>query len=191
MPRPPRHFHEGLYHVGAQGSDNRYLFLGDASRVSFLDRLATACRRFELRLASYVLMGSHYHMVVRIPDARLSDALQQLHTAHSRDLNRSHGRTAHLFRAHCLARRITDGDDLLNVLRYVALNPVAAGLVDDPFAWAWSTARVHAGLASAPIPLDESSIRAAFDDDPEWRLRYRRWLESTALEAVSDTASEA
>jgi hypothetical protein len=90
-----------------------------------------------------------------------------------------------------VARRITDGDDLLNVLRYVALNPVAAGLVEDPFAWAWSAARVHAGLAPARIPLDESSIRAAFDDDPEWRLRYRRWIESATLELVSDTASRA
>ena len=191
VPRPLRHFQEGLYHVSAKGSDNRYLFLGDRSRAGFLDRLAAACRRFELRLASYVLMGSHYHMVVRIADARLSGALQQLHTAHSRDLNRTHGRAAHLFQAHCLARRIEDGDDLLTVLRYVALNPVAAALVDDPFAWAWSSARVHAGLAPAAIPLDESSIRVAFDDDPEWRLRYRRWLEATPLEPVSDTASEA
>jgi len=130
-------------------------------------------------------------MLVWIPDARLSAALQRLHTAHSRDLNRLHGRQAHLFLAHCVARRVTNDDDLLNVIRYVALNPVAAGLVDDPFDWVWSTARVHAGLTATLIPLDESPIRSAFDDNPQWRLRYRRWIEAAAREAVSDTVSKA
>ena len=191
MPRPPRNFHAGLYHVTAHGSDSRYLFLGDRSRLSFLERLAEACVRFELKLVTYVLLGSHYHMLVWIPDARLSAALQRVHTAHSRDQNLLHSRRAHLFLAHCVARRVNDDEDLMNVLRYVALNPVGAGLVDDPFTWIWSTARVHAGLVRAPIPLDESSIRSAFDDDSEWRLRYRRWIEAAARDAVSDTDSKA
>jgi putative transposase len=187
MPRRPREFHEGLYHVTAHGSDSRYIFLGTRSRSSFLKRLAEVCRRFELRLVSFALLGSHYHAIFVIRDARLSDALQRLHTAHSRELNRVLNRTAHLFRAHCKAVRIESDEQLQNALRYVALNPVEAGLVDDPLAWPWSSARVHAGLAPAPIPLDETPIFRLFDRDPKWRLHYRRLIEQARRNEVSDT----
>jgi len=80
VPRRPRSLSEGIYHLAARGSDTRYLFACDDDREDFLDRLATTCERFELGLLSYVLMGTHYHTLLRIPDARPSQALQRLHT---------------------------------------------------------------------------------------------------------------
>src|SRR5437588_11634700 len=102
-------------------------------------------QRFELALLSYVLMGSHYHALVRIPDARLSEALQRLHTEYSRHHNRRHGRRAHLFRAHPMTREVGRDVQLVAACRYLLLNPAGAALVADPLDRPWSSARAHAG----------------------------------------------
>ena len=177
MARKPREFYAGIYHLGSHGSDIRDLFLTDEDRIDFLGRLAATCRRFELRLVSYVLMRNHYHVLVWTEDARISEALQRLHTAYSRSHNRRHKRSAHLFLAHPFAREVVDSDDLLGTLRYLALNPVEAGFVRHPLDWEWSAARAHAGLGPPHIELDDTYIDAAFDDPDDWRPRYAALIE--------------
>src|SRR4051794_2798218 len=172
MARPPRLLVAGIYHLTAHGSDNRYLFLGRADREDFLARLSETCERFELALLSYVLMGSHYHALLRIPDARLSSALQRLHTEYSRNQNRRYGRSSHLFRAHPGAREITTDEHFLTACRYVARNPVEAGVVADPLDWPWSSARAHAGLERPRIALAEDDLRAAYGGHDDWRRDY-------------------
>ena len=148
MARRPRNLYEGIYHLAARGSDTRQLFVRDEDREEFLERLAAIWEHFELALLSYVLMGTHYHALVRIPDARLSRALQHLHTEYSRWHNRRHRRGAHLFRAHAMTKEIASDRQLVAACRYLALNPVEAGLVDDPLDWPWSSARAHADSSS-------------------------------------------
>jgi REP element-mobilizing transposase RayT len=94
MGRRPREFSEGIYHLGSHGSDLRHLFLADGDRLTFLERLALIVARFELALAAYTLMGNHYHLLVATPDARLSEAIQQLHGWYSRRHNKTHSRSA-------------------------------------------------------------------------------------------------
>ena len=172
MPRRPRLLFPGIYHLTAHGSDKRYLFLDDADRESFLTRLAGTCERFDLTLLSYVLMGSHYHALLQVIDARVSAALQRLHTEHSRYLNRRHKRSSHLFRAHPGLREITSEAHLITACRYLARNPVEAGLVRDPFDWGWSSARAHAGLERPRIALSETDLRAAYGGRDTWRREY-------------------
>ena len=116
---------------------------------------------------------------MRIPDAPLSRALQRLHTEYSRWHNRRHGRSAHLFRAHAMTREIESDAQLVAACRYLALNPVEAGLVEDPLDWPWSSARAHAGLERPRIPLAERDLRAAFGNDNNWRKSYRTQIDST------------
>src|SRR5439155_13458344 len=132
--------------------------------------------RFELPLLSWVLLGNHYHALLRIPDARLSPALQRLHTEYSRHHNRRHSRSAHLFRAHALTNEISSDEQLAAACRYLALNPVEAGLVEDPLDWPWSSARSHAGLERPRIPLAEADVKAAFGNHADWRREYRDYL---------------
>ena len=91
VPRRPRSLYAGIYHFAAHGSDTRHLFVTDEDRQDFLARLAAACEEFDLALISYVVMGNHYHTLLRIPDARLSQALQRLHTEYSRHHNAAIG----------------------------------------------------------------------------------------------------
>jgi putative transposase len=172
MGRPLRNFEAGIYHIGSHGSDTRHLYLDDTDRIDFVERLGYTFWQRGVELLSYVLLGNHYHALVRIPDARLSEALQRLHTEYSRNHNRRHGRSAHLFRAHCFARRIDDDDHLLVAYRYLARNPVAAGLALDPLEWAWSSAAVHAGVRGATIPLEHMPLRNSLGDHPDWQEHY-------------------
>lgn len=178
MARKPRTYTDGLFHFAAHGSDRRYLFSSDKDREDFLGLLAVVCLRYELALLSYALMGTHYHTILAIPGEGVSQALQRLHTAYSRRLNRRYGRSAHLFRAHPMARMIESDEDLVGTARYVARNPVDAGLVRDPLAWPWSSARAHAGFEPPRIPLAEESLEAAFGG-ARWRRNFVEQIRSS------------
>ena len=173
VPRRPRLLQPGIYHLTSHGSDERFLFLDDQDRYEFLGLLGRICERFELALLSYVLMGNHYHGLLRIPDARLSLALQRLHTEYSRRHNRRRGRSAHLFKAHAYTGQIESDRQLVAACRYLARNPVRAGLTLDPLEWRWGSARVHAGLVPPVIPLAEEDLRPAFGGGTNWRRRYQ------------------
>jgi putative transposase len=176
MPRRPRSFHPGLYHLAPRASDTRYLFENDGERRSFLLELVRTLVRFEIALVAYTLMGTHYHLVVDSPGAGIATALQRLHTWYARRANRTRERTAHLFRAHYFAREITSDEDLLTVCHYLAHNPVEAGLVREPFAWPWSSAAATAGLAPLLVPLELGPIRGAFGGRPSWRRQYQAFI---------------
>lgn len=172
MGRAPRSYARGIYHVAGHGSDDRALFVDDADRRTFLADLATIFDALGLRLVSYVLMTNHHHLLVETPDARIQAALHRLHGGYARKHNRRHRRTAHLFRAHPLARRIEDDADLVWTDRYIARNPAGAGLVLDPFDWPWSSAAAHAGLAPGSEDLHEQPLRGAYENHGEWRRHY-------------------
>ena len=176
MPRRRRSFFPGLHHIAPRASDDRFLFETEAERLSFLAELTQTFERFEIAVVAYTLMGTHYHAVVKIPDTRLAEALQRLHTAYARQANRSRERCAHLFRAHYFAREITSDEDLLGVCHYLAHNPVTAGIAPDPFSWPWASAAATAGLAPQQIPLDLEPIRHAFGSHRDWRRPYRTFI---------------
>jgi putative transposase len=173
-------FVEGIYHLASHASDARHLFLSADDWTSFLGRFALVIERFNLSLIAYALLSNHYHAVVATPGGQVSSALQQLHTWYSRTHNRRHERSAHLFRAHYFAREVRSDADLLVTCRYVAQNPVAAGLASDPFSWRWSSAAASAGLVESAIPLDPGPLRAALGDGGDWQRRYRRFIEGDA-----------
>jgi putative transposase len=179
MPRRPRNFEAGIYHVAAHASDTRPLFLSEGDREDFLARLSATCETFELALVSYVLMGNHYHALLRIPDARLSPALQLAHGEYSRAHNRRYGRRAHLFRAHAHVGEIRSDEQLVTTCAYLARNPVGARLAHHPLDWPWSSVRAHAGVEAPRVPLAEDDLRDAFGGSDAWRARYRRFALAT------------
>jgi putative transposase len=175
--RHPRSFGAGVYHVAAHGSSDRPLFVDDADRRAFLDLFEITWTRLGLEPISYLLMTNHYHTLTWTPDKRLSRALQILHGRYSFEHNKRHRRSAHLFRAHCFARRIRDDDDLLATERYVARNPVNAGIVLQPLDWGWGSTPAHAGLQPAAIPLSEQRLHGAFGGHASWRKQYANFVQ--------------
>ena len=173
----------GIYHIWTHGSDERPLFLFDDDRRMFLALLGNVVRSHELTCIAWCLMSNHHHLVVQTPHEGLPSAFQELHGCYSRAFNKIHGRSAHLFRNRYGSRLVESDADLLGVCRYVAYNPVEAGLCREPADWPWSSYRASVGIDS-PLPfLADDAIGDALGGG-DWRERYRRFVEALPFVAV-------
>jgi putative transposase len=177
---------DGIYHVASRGSDRKPIFKCDADRELFLDQLELTFCWFQLPCLAYCLMNNHYHLIVQTPDQRLSKAMQQLNGGYSKRANAIHGRSAHLFRNRFMAQLIDDDSYLLTACRYVAHNPVRAGLCETPPAWKWSSYRSTVGIDPAPRFLDKELLRGAIGGGDHWRRRYREFVEADEEVAPPD-----
>ena len=152
MARPLRIIEpDGDHHERFAGNNKERIFWDDGDFRALLTILAKTVARHELRLYSYCLMPNHFHLVVRVPHANLSAAMQYLNGGYSRRTNVRYGRVRHLFQNRFEAVHIRDDSHLLTVLRYVVLNPVDAG-----------RSPAAGGLALEQLPLDcRTRARAA------------------------------
>lgn len=151
MSRPLRiQFPGGLYHVTARGNGRQPLFTDDTDHRRFLSVLGAVVIRYRLLCHAYCLMGNHYHLLLETPDANLSRAMRQLNGVYSQRFNRRHGRTGHLLGGRFHAVVVHRDAHLREVSRYIVLNPVRAGLFDDPAAWRWSSYLATVGEALVP-----------------------------------------
>lgn len=148
MPRPLRDNIAGaVYHITARGNNFESIFSDDADRYVYLQILATALRRFSIRLYAYVLMTNHVHLLLETLQPNISVTIHQLHGTYAKYVNRRHGRWGHLFGQRFFSEIITDDDHLLSLSHYIPRNPVRAGLVDDPIDYPWSSYACYLGLA--------------------------------------------
>ena len=107
-------------------------------------------------------MTNHYHLLLEIPRGGLSVGMRELNGGYSRWANRRHARSGHLFHNRFGSTRVETDPHLLEVCRYVVLNPVRAGLCPTPKTWGWSSYRACAGLERAPRFLALSVLLQLF-----------------------------
>lgn len=177
MSRPLRIVAPGLlYHVMSRGNARMTIYRGDADYRRFLDLLETVVYRFRVECWSYCLMPNHYHVIVRTPEPNLSEAIKYLNGVYAQRWNRRHGRDGHVFKGRFKSQVVDDESYLLVVCRYVALNPVRAGLVQAPADWPWSSYRATAGLTLCPSFLDVEPVLRQFGDASR-RLLRRRYVQ--------------
>ena len=151
MARPLRlEFAHALYHVTSRGDRREDIYHDDADRQAWLGVLAQVCKRFNWTVHAYCLMSNHYHLLVETPDANLSAGMRQLNGVYTQLTNRAHGRVGHVFQGRFKAIVVDKDNYLLELARYVVLNPVRAGMVQDPGQWPWSS--YSAMLAPAWMP---------------------------------------
>ena len=154
MARLPRvQFPGALYHVTARGVAAETIYQDDSDRRLFLSQLSDVVGRYSWICHGYCLMGTHYHLVVETPAANLAAGAQRLNGVYGQSFNRFHGRKGHLFQGRYGAVLVQKETHLLEVSRYVALNPVRAGLCRTPEEWEWSSHRATVGLADRPAFL--------------------------------------
>jgi REP element-mobilizing transposase RayT len=172
MARPLRPLVAGLvYHITARGNAKAPMFLTETDYEVFLAGLGVARRLDGLLCHAYCLMPNHYHLLVETPRANLDDAMQRLNGTYALRFNRHHERTGHVFQGRYGSKLITDDDYALTVVRYIAANPVQAGLCAAPEDWPWSSYAATAGLAPPPPFLTSRVL--------EWlggREDYRRFI---------------
>ena len=111
---------------------------------------------------AYCLMSNHYHLVIETPDKNLSKGMRQLNGVYTQMSNRRHGRVGHLFQGRYKAILVDADNHLLELARYVVLNPVRAGMVAEPAAWPWSSYRATVGIDAPPSWLAVDGLLAQF-----------------------------
>ncbi|MCL2467723.1 MAG: transposase [Micrococcales bacterium] len=131
----------GIYHVMARGIDRRRLFEEDSDYVRFLECVKVVQEISGVGVLAYCLMSNHVHMVVEERDESVSQVFKRIGVRYAGWFNWKYNRTGHLFQDRFRSEPVDDEPYLVTLIRYVHMNPVAAGLCDDPQDYWWSSAR--------------------------------------------------
>lgn len=164
MARPLRvQFPGAYYHALNRGLERRQVFLGEDDHRRWLDLLEDAHTRWQIRVFAYCCMPNHYHLLLQTPRGNLDRVMRHLDGLYTQGFNRSHGRDGPLFRGRYKAILVDADAYLLQLVRYIHLNPIAAGLVKEPGAYPWSSHRLYQSGKGLPwLACDE--VLAHFKD---------------------------
>lgn len=154
MARPLRlEFPGAIYHVTARGNALNAIFLDDGDRELFLVCLSEVVTRFGWLCHAYCLMDNHYHLLIETPEGNLSPGMRQLNGVYTQRFNRRHGRVGHVFQGRFKAIVVDRDSYLLELCRYVVLNPIRADMVKHIEHYPWSSYPATMGLAACPVWL--------------------------------------
>jgi len=172
MARPLRiEFPGALYHVTSRGNARQRVFRDDEDRELFLATLAWVVERFGWRCHAYCLMDNHIHLLIDTPQPNLSRGMRQLNGVYTQRFNRRHGKVGHLFQGRYKAILVEKEGYLLELARYIVLNPVRAKMVKTPERYPWSSYQPMLGLAPVPPAL---AIEWVLDQFARTRATARR-----------------
>lgn len=162
---------DGIFHVFARGNRRQQIYLDDADRRRYLRMLGSVVTQYHWRCLAYCLMENHVHLLLETPQANLAVGMQWLHGLYAQTFNERHGRSGHLFQGRYGSVRVKTDAQLWQLVRYLAINPVKAGLCERPGDWRWSSngAVIRSG---APRWLDHPRLLryfAAAGGDPAER----------------------
>ncbi len=180
MARPLRIEYEGaIYHVTSRGNRKKPIFRDDKDRESFLEIINSVVKRYNWICHAYCLMDNHYHLMIETSDANLSRGMRQLNGIYTQEYNRRHQKTGHVFQGRYKAILIEKESYLLELSRYVVLNPVRAGIVERPSEWKWSSYASTAGIKGVPQHLTVDWILGQFGSSrKKAEKNYREFVEA-------------
>ena len=167
MSRPLRiEFPGAVYHITSRGDRREPIFADDEDRHSLLRVTGETLLWADARMLAYCLMGNHYHFVIATRRANLSRTMRQINGRYSQFFNKRHGLSGHVFQGRFHSVIVDRDSYLLEVCRYVELNPVRARIAAHPGDWHWSSYPAHAGTAPSPEWLDTTEVLALLHGNP-------------------------
>lgn len=185
MARPWRIEFEGaLYHILSRGNQRQDIFLNDADRRLFLDTIGQMASRYDIDVYAYVLMGNHYHLLLKTHNANLSKAMQWFGTTYTRRFNIGHNTSGHLFQGRFKSFIVQNDAYLTRLSYYIHRNPLRAGIVQRLADYRWSSYPVYAYKKKSPKWLNTGLILSQFGiKDPH--QAYRRKVQNYSGEERS------
>lgn len=146
MARKPRiHYPGAFYHVILRGNARQEIFLDEGDRLRFFLLMQEAAERYRHFIHAFCLMTNHVHLLIQVTDVPLSRIMQNISFRYTRWSNWRHGRSGHLFEGRYKAVLVHADEYLLELVRYLHLNPVRAGMTTDPLEYPWSSHRAYCG----------------------------------------------
>ena len=180
MARPLRiEFAGALYHVTARGNARQNIYSDDVDRQAFLELIDKVRIRYDWYLHAYCLMSNHYHLLVETGSPTLSRGMKLLNGSYTQTFNRRHRRVGHLFQGRFRGILVQKESYLLELSRYIVLNPVRARMVRQAVDWKWSSYRATAGLAERESWLTTDWILSCFSEKrKQAQERYRNFVQA-------------
>jgi putative transposase len=152
MPRPRRLlFPNAIYHVFNRGISKKTIIFSDYHKLLFIKLLDDISQKFNVKIHAYCLMTNHYHILIETPNANLDKAMHYLGRNLSLQINKSLNADGALFKDRYRSLLVDSDQYLLQVSRYIHLNPVEAGLVDHPEQYKWSSYNTYLSLDIEPF----------------------------------------
>ena len=170
-----------------RGNAGQMVFRDSEDHLGFLRLLDGVLERYSWLLYTYCLLGNHYHLVVETPLANISIGMRQLNGLYARRFNMRYGLEGHVFQARFRSILVENESYLLEVCRYVVLNPVRAGLCDHPGEWRWSSFNAIIGRTESPVPLALDRLLGSF---AQTTRAAQRGYEDFVLAGLADALAD-
>lgn len=181
MARKPRLEYPGAtYHVCTRGDNKEAIFLSDKDYLIFLQNLYRYKEKWHFKLFSYCLMTNHLHLLIKVDKTPLSKIMHSVNSSYVKYFNRTHQKKGHLFQNRYKAVVVETDAHLLEATRYIHLNPVVAGIIDEPIKYTWSSYHLYCSNTTTELPnlLDTSDILSYFAMRPSiQKRRYRVFVQ--------------
>lgn len=172
-----------LYHVITRGNQRQRIFRDDRDREKYLEILSGLKNQFSFRISAYVLMLNHTHLLLQSGEVPLSRIMQRLGSSYTQYFNRRHRQVGHLFQGRYKAILCDKDSYLLELSRYLHLNPVRAKVVKEPGEYKWSSYGGYVRKGQGQPWLDSTEVLEQFSGNVnEARKLYRRFV----LEGIGD-----
>lgn len=186
MPRPPRiEVPGGLFHVATRSSARRTILRDADDRDTLLELIKRTCRRQGWLCRGYCLLSTHYHLLITTPKPNLAPGMQWLNGLYASTFNERHVSHGHVFGARYKSVLVQSDAHLIQLVAYLAMNPVKAGICRDPAEWVWSSYRALLGQVPVGfLELGEVMRMFAFKPD-EARRRIERYVFAHDLDMVA------
>lgn len=180
MARPIRiEFPGAVYHITSRGNAKQSIFNNTEDRIHFLFLLEQVVHRYNWQCHAYCLMGNHFHLLLETLDPSLSSGMRQLNGSYTQAYNRKYKTVGHLFQGRYKSILIEKEAYLLELSRYIVLNPVRALIVSDPANYRWSSYAATAGLTEMPPFLNPNWILSHFSSNQNAaRSEYIQFVKS-------------
>ncbi|MFW2440137.1 MAG: REP-associated tyrosine transposase [Arenicellales bacterium] len=163
MARPLRiEFAGALYHVTSRGDGQEDIYLDDSDRRIYIEVLKEVCTRFNWVVHAYCLMTNHYHILIETPESNLAKGMRHLNGVYTQRFNKKNKRVGHVFQGRYKAILVDKEAYLLELARYIVLNPVRARMVRAAKDWPWSSYRATAGFKNTDTWLTVDWILSVF-----------------------------
>jgi REP element-mobilizing transposase RayT len=185
MARPLRIEYEGaVYHITGRGNERGEIYFIPSDYEKFLEYIKTAKEKFGIILHAYVLMTNHYHLIIETPEANLSKAMHYIISSYTMYINKKRKRSGHLFQGRFKSIVVEKDSYLVELSRYIHLNPVRTKMAERPEDYLWSSYPFYITKKKSDL-LTTDLILSLHSKNPKVaKKRYQEFVESTVGEEV-------